>query len=36
VQADPEVIRAYLGSGDDETPTEAAAHHTHDTPGTPT
>ena len=34
VQADPEVIRAYLGSGDDETPAEAAAHHTTDTPGT--
>ena len=34
VQADPEVIRAYLGSGDDETPAEAAAHHTPDTPGT--
>jgi len=34
VQADPEVIRAYLGSGDDETPAEAAAHHTSDTPGT--
>jgi branched-chain amino acid transport system ATP-binding protein len=25
VQADPEVIRAYLGSGDDTTPTDAAA-----------
>jgi branched-chain amino acid transport system ATP-binding protein len=24
VQADPEVIRAYLGSGDDTTPTDAA------------
>ena len=34
VQSDPEVIRAYLGSGDDETPAEAAAHHTTDTPGT--
>ena len=34
VQADPEVIRAYLGSGDDENPAEAAAHHTTDTPGT--
>ena len=34
VQADPEVIRAYLGSGDDDTPAEAAAHHTTDTPGT--
>jgi branched-chain amino acid transport system ATP-binding protein len=35
VQADPEVIRAYLGSGDDQNPAEAAAHHTTDTPGTP-
>jgi len=34
VQADPEVIRAYLGSGDDETPAQAAAHHTSKTPGT--
>ena len=34
VQADPEVIRAYLGSGEDQTPAEAAAHHTTDTPGT--
>ncbi|MGY1683732.1 ABC transporter ATP-binding protein [Geodermatophilus sp. SYSU D01176] len=34
VQADPEVIRAYLGSGDDEDPAEAAAHHTTETPGT--
>jgi branched-chain amino acid transport system ATP-binding protein len=34
VQADPEVIRAYLGSGDDEGPAEAAAHHTTDTSGT--
>ena len=34
VQADPEVIRAYLGSGDDETPAEAAAHHTTNMPGT--
>ena len=34
VQADPEVIRAYLGSGDDQGPAEAAAHHTTDTPGT--
>ncbi|WNV74247.1 ABC transporter ATP-binding protein [Geodermatophilus sp. DSM 44513] len=33
VQTDPEVIRAYLGSGDDSTPAEAAAHHTSDTPG---
>jgi branched-chain amino acid transport system ATP-binding protein len=34
VQADPEVIRAYLGSGDDEDPAEAARHHTTETPGT--
>jgi branched-chain amino acid transport system ATP-binding protein len=34
VQADPEVIRAYLGSGDDEDPAEAAAHHATETPGT--
>ena len=34
VQADPEVIRAYLGSGDDQGPAEAAAHHPTDTPGT--
>jgi branched-chain amino acid transport system ATP-binding protein len=34
VQADPEVIRAYLGSGDDDSPAEAAAHHTSDTSGT--
>jgi branched-chain amino acid transport system ATP-binding protein len=34
VQADPEVIRAYLGSGEDQTPAEAAAHHPTDTPGT--
>jgi branched-chain amino acid transport system ATP-binding protein len=34
VQADPEVIRAYLGSGEDQTPAEAAAPHTTDTPGT--
>ncbi|MGY1636599.1 ABC transporter ATP-binding protein [Geodermatophilus sp. SYSU D00742] len=34
VQTDPEVIRAYLGSGDDETPAEAAAHHPSDTPRT--
>jgi branched-chain amino acid transport system ATP-binding protein len=27
VQADPEVIRAYLGSGDETDPTEAAASH---------
>jgi branched-chain amino acid transport system ATP-binding protein len=34
VQADPEVIRAYLGSGDEQGPAEAAAHHTTETPGT--
>ena len=34
VQADPEVIRAYLGSGDEQEPAEAAAHHTTETPGT--
>jgi branched-chain amino acid transport system ATP-binding protein len=34
VQADPEVIRAYLGSGEDQTPAEATAHHPIDTPGT--
>ncbi|MGY2065234.1 ABC transporter ATP-binding protein [Blastococcus sp. SYSU DS0619] len=34
VQSDPEVIRAYLGSGDEEDPAEAAAHHhPSDTPG---
>jgi branched-chain amino acid transport system ATP-binding protein len=36
VQADPEVIRAYLGSGDEEDPSAAAAHHhTSDKPGAP-
>jgi branched-chain amino acid transport system ATP-binding protein len=36
VQRDPEVIRAYLGSGDEIDPAEAAAgHHTTETPGTP-
>jgi branched-chain amino acid transport system ATP-binding protein len=38
VQADPEVIRAYLGSGEEINPAEAAAEHHHDhpfeTPGT--
>ncbi len=34
VQADPEVIRAYLGSGDEQGPAEAAAHHTTETPRT--
>ena len=34
VQADPEVIRAYLGSGDEVGPSEAAAHHSSETPGT--
>ncbi|MGY1721092.1 MULTISPECIES: ABC transporter ATP-binding protein [unclassified Blastococcus] len=34
VQTDPEVIRAYLGSGDEESPSEAAAHHhSSDNPG---
>ena len=39
VQRDPEVIRAYLGSGDETDPSEAAgntsAGHSSDTPGTP-
>jgi branched-chain amino acid transport system ATP-binding protein len=40
VQADPEVIRACLGSGDETDPSEAAASQPHrdpstDTPGTP-
>jgi branched-chain amino acid transport system ATP-binding protein len=35
VQADPEVIRAYLGSGDEDSPTEAVAHHTTEAPGSP-
>jgi branched-chain amino acid transport system ATP-binding protein len=36
VQSDPEVIRAYLGSGDEVDPSAAAGHHVHpsDTPGT--
>ena len=36
VQADPEVIRAYLGSGDEVDPSAAAEHHVHstETPGT--
>jgi branched-chain amino acid transport system ATP-binding protein len=34
VQADPEVIRAYLGSGDEINPAEAAEHHPTETPGT--
>jgi branched-chain amino acid transport system ATP-binding protein len=39
VQAEPEVIKAYLGSGDEIDPSEAAAAHTSpahstDTPGT--
>ena len=36
VQADPEVIRAYLGSGDEVDPAAAAEHHAHstETPGT--
>ncbi|TFV81297.1 ABC transporter ATP-binding protein [Blastococcus sp. CT_GayMR20] len=40
VQRDPEVIRAYLGSGDEISPAEAAeaaatGHHSSETPGTP-
>jgi branched-chain amino acid transport system ATP-binding protein len=35
VQADPEVIRAYLGSGDEENPTDAVAHHPTEAPGSP-
>jgi branched-chain amino acid transport system ATP-binding protein len=37
VQRDPEVIRAYLGSGDETSPSEAATigHHSSETPGTP-
>jgi branched-chain amino acid transport system ATP-binding protein len=40
VQRDPEVIRAYLGSGDEINPSEAAeaaatGHHSSETPGTP-
>ena len=36
VQRDPEVIRAYLGSGDEISPSEATAtgHHSSETPGT--
>jgi branched-chain amino acid transport system ATP-binding protein len=36
VQADPEVIRAYLGSGDESSPTDAAGGggHPSETPGT--
>ena len=34
VQANPEVIRAYLGSGDEINPADAAAHHPSETPGT--
>jgi branched-chain amino acid transport system ATP-binding protein len=35
VQRDPEVIRAYLGSGDEVDPSAAAEHHVQpsDTPG---
>jgi branched-chain amino acid transport system ATP-binding protein len=33
VQSDPEVIRAYLGSGDEDSPAEAASHHPSDPPG---
>jgi branched-chain amino acid transport system ATP-binding protein len=34
VQAHPEVIRAYLGSGDEIDPSAAAGHHPSETPGT--
>ena len=34
VQRDPEVIRAYLGSGDEIDPAAAAADHPSETPGT--
>jgi branched-chain amino acid transport system ATP-binding protein len=34
VQAHPEVIRAYLGSGEEINPAEAAVHHPTETPGT--
>jgi branched-chain amino acid transport system ATP-binding protein len=34
VQSDPEVIRAYLGSGDETDPSEVAAPHSSETPGT--
>jgi branched-chain amino acid transport system ATP-binding protein len=34
VQADPEVIRAYLGSGEETDPAAAAEDHSSDTPGT--
>jgi branched-chain amino acid transport system ATP-binding protein len=33
VQSDPEVIRAYLGSGNEVGPAEAAGHHHTQTPG---
>ncbi|MGY1704879.1 ABC transporter ATP-binding protein [Geodermatophilus sp. SYSU D00697] len=35
VQRDREVIRAYLGSGDEDSPSEAVAHHPHEAPGSP-
>ncbi len=34
VQADPEVIRAYLGSGDETGPSDTAGSHSSDVPGT--
>jgi branched-chain amino acid transport system ATP-binding protein len=34
IQRDPEVIRAYLGSGDDDAPDEAAADHSSETHST--
>jgi branched-chain amino acid transport system ATP-binding protein len=35
VQRDREVIRAYLGSGEEDSPADAAAHHPHEHPGSP-
>ncbi|SNX97760.1 ABC transporter ATP-binding protein [Geodermatophilus sabuli] len=35
VQRDPEVIRAYLGSGDEDNPADAVAHHPTEAPGSP-
>jgi branched-chain amino acid transport system ATP-binding protein len=33
VQSDPEVIRAYLGSGDEDNPSDAVAHQSTEAPG---
>jgi branched-chain amino acid transport system ATP-binding protein len=33
VQSDPEVIRAYLGSGDEDSPSDAVAHQSTEAPG---